>query len=135
MARSHRVWIEILALGAAIACVIALLIATLGAAAGAAVDGLGAHQVSPIATDREFEGMITCSRCGARHSVNLGQTADVCVRICVHGGASFALVNAESTYLLEGDLPALKKLAGQRARVVGSLVGKTIHVESVAAQS
>jgi len=135
LGKTHRVWIEILALGAAIACVIALLLATLGAAAGAAADGLGAQQLSPSTTDREYEGMITCSRCGARHSATLAQPADVCVRICVHGGASFALVNAESTYLLEGDLDALKKLAGQRARVVGNLSGKTIHVASVAAQS
>jgi hypothetical protein len=124
-----------LALGAAIACVIALLLATLGVAAGAAVGGLGARQVSPATTDRAYEGMITCSRCGARHSATLGQTADVCVRVCVHGGANFALVNAASTYLLEGDLNALKKLAGQRARVVGSLSGKTIRVASAAPQS
>lgn len=135
MARTHRVWIEIVALAAAIACVVALLIATLGAAAGAAVDGLGGQQVSPAVTDREYEGMITCSRCGAKHSATLGQTADVCVRMCVHGGAMFALVNADSTYLLDGDMPALKKLAGQRARVLGSLSGNTIHVASVAASS
>jgi len=124
-----------MALGASIACIIALLIATLGAVAGAAADGLGARQDSPATGEREYSGMITCSLCGARHSAHMGETADVCVRICVHGGASFALVNAESSYLLEGDVSALKKLAGQRARVVGSLSGKTIHVASVSAES
>jgi hypothetical protein len=53
----------------------------------------------------------------------------------VHGGAGFALVDDEATYLLDGDLNALKKLAGQRARVVGALNGNTIRISSVAAQT
>lgn len=144
MLRAHRVWIEIVLLGAAIACALALLIATLGAAAGAAVDGL-AQQENPSATaeavqagntaDRAYVGMVTCSRCKAKHSPKMGQTAEICVRVCVHGGAHFALVNAETVYLLEGDLPALKKVAGERVRVIGDLKGNTIIVKSVSAQS
>ena len=134
MKTTNRVWIEIVGLAAAIACILALLIATLGAAAGLAVDGF-AQQAAPASSDREFEGMVTCSRCGARHSAAIGKAADVCVRICVHDGAGFALINADSTYLLDGDLVALKKVAGQRARVVGNLEGRTIHVASVSAQS
>lgn len=80
-----------------------------------------------------YEGMITCSRCGAKHAPDMHQTADTCVRVCVHGGAKFALVNADSSYVLEGDLSALKKLSGQRARVMGTLNGKTIRVYSATA--
>jgi len=145
--KAQRVWIEIVLLGAAIACALALLIATLGAAAGAAVDGLAvqanpvpaeqapAQQEDPAATEHTYVGMVTCSRCKAKHSPAMGQTADVCVRVCVHGGAHFALVNAESVYLLEGDMGALKKVAGQRVRVTGNLKGDTIRVESVMTQS
>jgi hypothetical protein len=140
------VWIEIVLIGAAIACALALLIATLGAAAGAAVDGLAVQarpvpaeqapaQEDPAATEHTYLGMVTCSRCKAKHSPAMGQTADVCVRVCVHNGAHFALVNAESVYLLEGDMGALKKVAGQRVRVIGNLKGDTIRVESVTTQS
>ena len=78
---------------------------------------------------------MTCSRCGARHSRALGQTAADCSRLCVRGGADFALVDADSTYLLDGDLGVLGRLAGKRARVTGELNGNTIKVLSVAAQS
>ena len=150
MIKAHRVWIEIVLIGAAIACALALLIATLGAAAGVAVDGLAVQerpvpseqaptaaeaQEDPAATEHTYTGMVTCSRCKAKHSPAMGQTADVCVRVCVHSGAHFALVNGESVYLLEGDTGALKKAAGQRVRVIGNLKGDTIHVESVMTQS
>lgn len=146
MIKAHRVWIEIVLLGAAIACALALLIATLGAAAGAAADGLAVQakpvpaeqapaQEDPAATEHTYVGMVTCSRCKAKHSAAMGQTADVCVRVCVHGGAHFALVNAESVYLLEGDMGELKRAAGQRVRIIGNLKGDTIRVESVMTQS
>jgi hypothetical protein len=127
----NRVWIEIVMLGTAIACALALLLATLGVAANAATDDAAARQ--EMSTQKTYEGMVTCSRCGAKHSASLGQTADVCVRVCVHGGANFSLVEANSAYLLEGDMSTLKRLAGQRVRVIGELNGKTIRVSSVTA--
>ena len=135
--KPNRVWIEIVILGTAIACALALLIATLGTAAGAAVgqSGTPQEQEKPILGEQIHEGMISCSRCGARHSAARGETAADCVRICVRGGASFALVEADATYLLDGDLSALKKIAGQRARVVGSMDGKTIRITSLVAAS
>jgi len=144
MAR-HRVWIEILVLVTAIAFGLALLLASLGAAAGAAsspVEGAqGAmlplpQSVTPaqsLVPAESFEGMVTCSRCGAKHEATLDRSATTCVRVCVHGGASFALVYNDSTFLLDGDLNSLKKLAGQRAHVVGVRSGNTIKVASITA--
>ncbi len=136
--KAHRVWLEIVLLGTAIAFALALLIATVGAVAGAAqteTQSQSQTQSQPQRVaqpgERIFEGMVTCSRCGARHSVTLARAADNCVRICVHNGGSFALVDAESSYILDGDPVALKKIAGQRARVVGVLTGKTIKMSSV----
>jgi hypothetical protein len=129
--KSNRVWIEIVMLGTVIACALALLFATLGVAANAATDDATARQ--EMSTQKTYEGMVTCSRCGARHSAVLGQTAASCVRVCVHDGANFSLVEADSTYLLDGDMSALKRLAGQRVRVMGELNGRTIRVSSVAA--
>jgi hypothetical protein len=130
--RHHRFWIEIVLLGSAAALALALLFATLGAA-GAAANGRDSSQLNPSAT-ASFEGMVTCSRCGAKHSAALDRSASNCVRVCVHGGASFALVNADAAYLLDGDLAVLKKLAGQRARVTGTRDGQTIKVVSVTSE-
>lgn len=130
----HRFWIEIVMVGTGVACALALLIATLGAVAGAAGTALGQQQskAPTAATVRTYEGMVTCSRCGARHSAELNRTAADCARICVHAGAQFALVDGEKMHLLEGDLSLLKKIAGQRARITGSVTGNTIRVSSVA---
>jgi hypothetical protein len=127
----HRFWIEILVLGTLIACALALLIATLGLAAGAAVSAAGGRQAS-ASTGQSYEGMVTCSRCGAKHSAAMARTATSCARMCVKAGARFELVQADSTYLLEGNLEELTRVAGQRARIVGSLNGDTITVASVA---
>jgi hypothetical protein len=135
--KTNRVWIEIVLLGTAMACALALLFATLGAVAGAAAE-VGARQASPAErtyAEHTYEGMVSCSRCGAKHSAKLGQAATTCTRTCVNGGANFALVEADASYLLDGDLNLLKKLAGQRARIVGALHGQTIRISSVAAGS
>jgi len=139
--RLSRLWFETIALGSAIACGCALLIAML-AAATAAFTQTAPAQVSPAASAasaapveslRTFEGMVTCSKCGAKHSAAIGGTAADCTRQCVHGGASFALVDGERTYTLDGDLAVLKKFAGQRARLSGTLLGNTIRVSTVLA--
>lgn len=131
--KTNRVWIEIVILGTAIACALALLLATLGAAAGVAVGEVGTLQGTTA--QQTYEGMVTCSRCGAKHSAALGQTAANCTRACVRGGANFALIDADVTYLLDGDLNVLKRLAGQRARIVGARNGRIIRISSVAAES
>ena len=131
--KRHRVWIEIVLLGTAIAFALAVLFATLGVAAGAAESTPEATQGSVATPEQSFEGMVTCSRCGAKHQANLDRSATTCVRVCVHGGANFALVRDDSTYLLDGDPASLKKLAGQRARVLGVRSGNTIKVDSISA--
>jgi len=133
--KQNQFWIEIVALGTAIACALALLIATLGAAA-VAVGGREAGQAAESGpASKTYQGMVTCSRCGAKHSAALGRTAANCVRVCVHGGAGFALVDGDTTYQLDGDLNLLKNVAGQRARIVGVAHGNTIKVSSVTAAS
>jgi hypothetical protein len=137
--RAQKFWIEIVLVGTAIACAIALLIATLGTAANA-VNGNNTpqEQISPLRTEQAeqaYEGMITCSLCGAKHPAASDQGASTCVRRCVHGGESFVLVGSDSTYLLDGDLSVLKKFAGQRARVTGLIRGRTIRVSSAEAGS
>ena len=94
--KTNRVWIEIVLLGTALALVLALLIATLGAAADAAMGEEAAGQEAPSTSGQTYEGLVTCSRCGARHSASLRQTAADCSRACVRGGASFLMATSVS---------------------------------------
>src|ERR1700758_2381133 len=97
---SRSVWIEIVLLATAVCLAMALLLATLGAAAGVAVGQ--AVQTRPPAMRQLFEGMVSCSHSCAKHQGALYRSASTCVRVCVHGGASFALVSDDSVYLLDG---------------------------------
>jgi hypothetical protein len=139
--KTQRIWIEIVLVGSAISVGLALLLASIGAAAGIPEASYDVPQSAAAATQKTdsaeqiFDGMVTCSRCGARHSPALQRPATVCVRVCVHGGATFALVSADSSYVLRGDSQALKPFAGERARVVGTLSGHTIVVQSVSPES
>jgi hypothetical protein len=137
MKRHSNLWIEILAIGTAIAFALALLIATLGAAAGAVSGGSEIGQSSSSAPEQtspqNYEGMITDTYCGAKHDAGINRAASDCVRICVHSGNSFALLSGEKVYILNGDRATLKAIAGMRARISGSLEGNTIKVSSAAA--
>jgi hypothetical protein len=82
---------------------------------------------------QSYEGMITDTHCGAKHSAAIGLAAADCVRVCVHGGEQFALVDADKLYMLEGNTEAVKRMAGQRARIAGILNADRISVSSVAA--
>jgi hypothetical protein len=82
-----------------------------------------------------YEGIVTCSTCGAKHSAKIGKNASDCARMCVHGGASFALVDGEKIYLLNGDAEMLKRLAGQRAQIVGAMHGNIITVATIVAST
>ena len=133
--------IETVALATAVAFALAVCIATLSAAAESASEAL-AHPQTPSqsgaahtgeGTSESFEGVVTCSRCGARHSASLGKNAADCARVCVHGGAKFVLVNGDKTYVLEGDPDLLKRVAGRRTRIAGVASGNTIRVSSATA--
>jgi hypothetical protein len=147
--KRNRFWIEIIALASGIAFAVALLIATLGAALSftgepavgqelpktASQSVSVAHELPQVVTQADgsqtYEGMVTCSICGAKHSAKLGASAANCTRNCVRTGASFSLVNGDKVYELDGDLTLLKKVAGQRARVVGVMHGNRIEVSAL----
>jgi hypothetical protein len=141
--QKNRFWIEIVALGTMIACALALLIATLGVGAAAfsgqdnsaappqTSPNLGATQ-APDGPIRTYEGMITCSHCGAQHPPKLDRSAASCTLACIHAGAAFALVDGEKVYQLTGNTPLLKKFAGQRVQLTGVAHGSAIDVSTVA---
>jgi hypothetical protein len=132
--RKNRFWIEVITLCAGAACGLALALAFVGAA----VLAFGQTAEPPQSAaqpdgQQTYVGMVTCSRCFAKHSAKIGATATDCARVCIRDGANFSFVNGDRTYLLQGDPTALKRVAGQRVQIVGALNGGTITVASVAA--
>jgi hypothetical protein len=132
--RKNRFWIEVITLCAGAAFGLALALAFVGAVV-VAFGQTGEPPQSAAQPDRQqtYVGMVTCSRCFAKHSAKIGATATDCARVCIRDGANFTFVNGDRTYLLEGDPAALKRVAGQRVQIVGALNGGTITVASVAA--
>ncbi len=132
-----RFWIEMLLAASAIACIVALFLATLGSAAGAGdaeSETEKPAQTSTVQT-QVYEGIITDTRCGAKHSAAVGLAAADCTRACVHRGDGFALVDGEKTYTLQGQPAALKRAAGERVKIFGTLNRNVISVASVAGGS
>ena len=117
------------------ACVPAFLIATPGIVASTAVASpeSGAPQPRSELPPQTYEGMITDSRCGAKHSAAIGKTATDCILTCVRETEQFVLVDGDNIYPLEGDLIMLKRGAGRRVRLIGTFDGRRILVSSVAA--
>jgi len=135
--KAPRFWIEILTLCAGVAFGLALALAIVGAAVVASGQTLEPQlsATPPAASQQAYVGMVTCSRCLAKHSAKIGISASDCARVCIHGGARFTLVDGEQTYILEGDPLALKRAAGQRVRILGARKGDTITVSSVYAET
>ncbi|MGD0568095.1 MAG: hypothetical protein ABSA78_06790 [Candidatus Sulfotelmatobacter sp.] len=131
-----RPWIGTLLLVSTFICVSALLFAAFGTGAGRTVTETHSPQApqepqSSASEPRNYDGVITDTRCGAKHSAAIGQSAADCTRACVHGGERFALVDGDKMYALEGESEALKHAAGERVTIVGTLSGSTISVASV----
>lgn len=120
--KNHRIFIEIVTLASAVATGLALLIAFLGVVAEA---GQAATEVPT------YEGMVTCSSCGAKHSSASGKSAAECARLCVRDGANFALVDGDRSYLLDVQPDVIRSFIGQRARISGGARVDKIRVVTV----
>ena len=95
----------------------------------AAVDAIFAE----ARTANAFTGEVSDSMCGAKHMMEGGDAA--CTRACVGKGSKYALVVGDKVYTLEtsdkASLAQLDKLAGQKAKVSGTVGGDSIQVSSV----
>jgi hypothetical protein len=131
--KENRFWIEIITLCAGVAFGFALAIVCAAVMASGPTLEPPQSAAPPSVRQQTYVGMVTCSRCLARHSAKIGATATDCARVCIRDGAKFTLVDGDQTYLLEGDPVALKRVAGERVRIVGGCNRETITVASVAA--
>ena len=94
----------------------------------------GAMVVLAAAKPQTFTGEVSDSMCGAKHMMD---NKAECTRTCVNKGSNYALVVGDKVYTLNTtDKTALDKLntlAGEQAKVTGSVNGETIEVSKVSA--
>jgi hypothetical protein len=90
-----------------------------------------AFATPPSASDQVYQGVVTDTRCGAKHSTEIGLTASDCTIQCIRMGEQFALVDGDTRYILDGDSQILKRVAGQRVKISGSLTANRLEVKSV----
>ncbi len=80
-----------------------------------------------------LSGVVSDSMCGAKHMME-GSPAE-CTRACVGKGSKYALVVGDKVYTLDTSdqktLDQLNKLAGEKAKVTGTVNGDTVEVSSV----
>lgn len=79
-----------------------------------------------------FIGLVSDSNCGPRHKLR-DKSAEECTRTCQRAGAGYVLVAGEKIYKLKGNANDLAVLAGQKAKITGTLQGDMITVNGVAA--
>ena len=82
--------------------------------------------------NQTFTGQVSDAMCGAKHQM---PDPAACTRACVKQGSKYALVVGDKVYTLQADeknAASLDKLAGEKAKVSGTLEGDSIKVSSVA---
>jgi len=132
--------IRTLAMGLAVLLLTAGLAAAQCKPAGCSPKGCGPKGCSPQAKEskekgkeKTLTGVVSDSACGRKHTMMPGKSDAVCTRECVKMGSKFALVVGDKVYTLEGGSENLDKLAGEKAKVKGTVSGNTVQVASVMA--
>ena len=140
MQQQNRSWFALITFCATTALVAALGLALLFASATVAYAVAHSLQATanppadanpPAPATRRISGMITDSKCAAKHAKSSRKSPAECTRACVRGGAKYTLVDGDKVYTLEGKEDLLDRVAGERAAVEGTLDGSTIKVASV----
>jgi hypothetical protein len=109
---------------------LAVLLSGLVLLAGLSLAPASANDKKDADKPQTLTGEVSDAMCGAHHMME-GAKAD-CTRACVAKGSKYALVVGDKVYTLEGgDKAALDKLAGQKAKVTGTVKGDTIQVSAV----
>ncbi|HLJ48422.1 MAG TPA: hypothetical protein VKU01_20545 [Bryobacteraceae bacterium] len=84
-----------------------------------------------------FEGVITDTMCGAKHTMMPGKSDDECIRACLkHSSSQYALYDGKTVMRLS-DQKSPAKLAAQKVKVTGTYneKTKTIKVSSMEASN
>src|SRR5438034_10839448 len=90
---------------------------------------------SNATADTSIVGYISDSSCGLKHMSGMGDDKS-CALACVKGGGKFVLADRDHKRVYQLDKGGQEKargFAGQKVKVTGRLVGKTIRVTAIAA--
>lgn len=90
-----------------------------------------AKKASP-AKQKTLVGVVSDTACGAKHTMMPGKSDAECTRACASKGSKYALVVGKKVYTLEGQGDELSKLAGEKAKVTGTVSGDVVQVSSAA---
>jgi len=123
------------ALGVALGCAIlftSAVVAFAVAGGGEPVEAAAPETHEP--GERMFAGLVTDDHCGARHDMDSGMSPTECTKMCVRNGSRYVLVEGDKRYALAGTESKLDGLAGQRAKISGTLAGNTIKVDSTSSR-
>jgi translation elongation factor P/translation initiation factor 5A len=97
-----------------------------------AIFAAGAALLAAAGPKKTFTGVVSDDMCGADHKVMKVKPDSKCVTECVKMGSKYVLVAGGNVYVLS-DQKTPEKYAGQKVTVTGSLDGKTLQVDSMAA--
>ena len=92
---------------------------------------------SSAKSDISIVGYISDSSCGLKHMSGMGDDKS-CTLMCVKGGSKFVLADCGHKRVYQLDKAGQEKagdFAGEKVKVTGRLVGKTIRVTSIEAVS
>ena len=126
--QSRSFWFQTIGLGVTVAVLFAIAIALVTATA---VLAFGQKDSPDTPEVRTISGMLTDSKCGARHPRNSGMSVAQCTLFCIKQGASWALVDGDVVYIIKGDSPNYDKLAGERVTLTGLIDGNNVQVKSI----
>ena len=138
--QQNRSWFALITFCATTALVAALGLALLFASATVAYAVAHSLQATanppadanpPAPATQKISGMITDSKCAAKHAKGSRKSPAECTRACVRGGAKYTLVDGDKIYTLQGKEDQLDRVAGERATVEGTVDGSTIQVAAV----
>ena len=104
-------------------------------AAASAVSLSGTANLNNNPADRTIVGYISDSSCGLKHMSGMGDDKS-CTLMCVKGGSKFVLADKDHKRVYQLDKTGQDKareFAGQKVKVTGQVMGKTIRVTSIEA--
>ena|ERR1035441_2431754 len=83
------------------------------------------------AATQPFDGVISDSMCGKKHTMAAGKTDAQCIQECIKSGSSYALVVGDKVYKLTAKPETIAPFAGKTVHIEGDVKGNTITVTSI----
>ena len=114
--------------------VLALLVAV--AALAVSTSGIAQNSNTKPVQERTLTGFISDNHCGLKHMAGMGDDKS-CTLMCVKNG-KFVLADRDHKRVYQLDKTGqerAREFAGQKVKVTGRVVGKTIRVSAIEAAS